>query len=192
MKPIHIATVALSVCACGSAPTRVSVTPMTPAHEVAFDNGVDLIADPSILEGSWLEDWEREIDERVRLSDAVALVRVTTVRHDTDLEQHDTYRLFVEVERVRHGAVAANELSLSVESRAAGFATVRDNESRILNQRFVGFLKWVQDPSGGPIAARWHLSPASERVVRRVNSLVEESHSDEDSRRRVIVREQSN
>jgi len=180
-------TAACALAACGPAAQPIVVTgPFTAEHETAFENGVDYVADPTILEGSWLRSWEEDIDRRVQLSDAIAFVTITTLRQDVDLDRHETYRLVAHVDRQRHGTVP-EELSFVVRQGQPGFGTVQGNDARILNQRFVAFIKWVDDD--GQIVARWHLSPAAERVVRRVNSIVERVHTAPEERRRVIVRE---
>lgn len=173
--------------ACGPAAPPIVVTgPFTADHEAAFENGIDYIADPTILEGSWLRSWEEDIERRVQLSDAVAFVTVTTVRQDVDLDRHETLRLVARVDRERHGAVP-DEISFVVRQGQPGFGTVTGNDARILNQRFVAFVKWAEE--GGQVVARWHLSPASERVVRRVNTIVERVHTAPEERRTIIVRE---
>ncbi len=177
-----------SVMGCGgaNAPVMVVTGPFTDAHRRAFDNGLDLIENPTSLEGAWLRDWEEEIDRRVSLSDVVALVRITTLRVDVDLNRRETYRLIAHVERQRHGELP-NEIALVSRQADPGYPTIRTNSERILNQSFVLFLKWADEE--GQVIARWHLSPAADRVVRRVNSLVERRLTPTEERRRVIVRE---
>ncbi len=176
---------------CGGAAAEVVVTPMTAEHEAAFENGVDFIDDPRLLEGSWLETWESEIEHRVTLSDAIGVVRITTVRHDTDLEHHDTYHLVATVVSTRYGTMPG-EVSLTTREGESGFGTVAGNDERLLAppadrpEHFILFLKWTRDDSGD-LVARWHLSPAGTAVVQRVNSLVELRRRDSEERRRVIV-----
>jgi hypothetical protein len=168
------------------------VTPLTTAQGAVFENGVDYIDDPALLEGSWLETWEQEVDLRVRAADVVAYVRITTMRTDTDLERNQTHRLVARIDTLRlgDGVTEGEEIELVVRQGDAGFDTVHEQDRRILNQRFAAFVKWTQESEGLPIVARWHLSPASERVVRRVNSLVEARRSPGEDRRRIIVHEQ--
>ncbi len=180
-------TSTFAVAGCGGSAAAVRVTsPFTAEHATAFENGIDYIDDPSILEGQWLRSWEEEIDRRVSLSDAIALITVTTLRQDVDLDRRSTYRLIAHVDRQRHGEVP-DDLALVVRQGDAGFPSVDGDESRILNQRFVLFVKWADQD--GRVVARWHLSPAAERIVRRVNTLIERRHTPEEERRRVIVRE---
>jgi hypothetical protein len=173
--------------ACGGSAQQIRVTsPFTEEHATAFENGVDYIDNPTVLQGSWRASWEDDIDRRVSLADAIALVTVTTLRHDVDLDRRETYRLIAHVDQRRYG-VSPDEVALTVRQGDAGFDTVRGNEGRLLNQRFVAFLKWVEEE--GRVVARWHLSPASERVVRRVGSLLDR-RLPSGERRRVIVRGQ--
>jgi len=181
----------LLVCGCGSATPQVVVTPMTPEGETVFENGVDFIDDPSLLEGSWLDNWESDIEHRVTLADAVAIVRVTTVRRDTDLEHHDTYHLAVVIDNIRFGNIDS-ELLLSAREGEGGFGTIAGNDDRLLQppaphpDHFILYLKWTRDDDGG-LVPRWHLSPAGTAVVQRVNSLIELRRQSTDTRRRVIV-----
>ncbi|MBX7191517.1 MAG: hypothetical protein K1X94_05645 [Sandaracinaceae bacterium] len=189
LRPVLLGTL-LGLASCGGSAPRIVVTPITTAQRAVFENGVDFIDDPTLLEGNWLETWEQEIDLRVRSSDIVAYVRVTTMRTDTDLERHETHRLVAHIDSLRHGTGVDDELELVVRQGDPGFDTVHDQDRRILNQRFVAFVKWTQDGPDDPIVARWHLSPASERVVRRVNTLIESQHAPDEDRRRVIVHDQ--
>ncbi len=178
------------VAACGAAPTPIVVTPMNAAENAVFENGIDYIEDPSILEGSWSESWEQEIDLRCRTADVVAFVRVVTLRTDSNLERRQTQRLFAHVDSLRFGTLPNDDdLELIARETDPGFPTVQ--AERILNQRFVLFGRWTQDDADAPIVMRWHLSPASERIVRRVNSLIERRRPAEAERRRVIVHDQS-
>lgn len=183
---VSAALAGASGCGGPSTPEIVVTGPFTEEHALAFDNAVDYFAEPSQLEGGWLRDWEEDIDRRVSLADAIAIVEVTTLRTDVDLDRRETYRLLTRVVRERHGELP-DDLTLIVRQSDAGYGTVHGNDARILNQRFIAFLKWVEEE--GRIIPRWHLSPASDSVVRRVNSLVERRHTPAEERRRVIIRE---
>lgn len=176
------------IAGCGgtSAPQRTVTGPFSAEHAAVFENGVDYIADPTRIDGSWLREWEQEIDARVSLADAIGLVTITTLRTDVDLDRRETLRLVAHVDRERHGDLP-DELTLVVRPGQPGYSTVHGNDRRILDQRFVLFVKWAEED--GTIVPRWHLSPAAERVVRRVNTLVERRHTPVGERRRVIVRE---
>jgi hypothetical protein len=180
---VALAAEALGCGAAFSQDIRVS-GPFTEEHAIAFENGVDTISDPTILQGAWLRSWEEDLDRRVSLADAIALVTITTVRQDLDLDRRETYRLVARVDERRHGPVP-DEVTLVVRQGEPGFDTVRGHERRLLNQRFVAFLKWVEDQ--GRVVARWHLSPGAEGVVRRVNRLLERRLPPAERRRVIVV-----
>src|SRR5690349_7765110 len=94
IRPLLLAA-ATVLTACGGAqePVAVVTSPFTSEHAAVFEDGLDLVRDPRVLEGQWLSSWEDEIDRRVTLSDVVALVTVRTLRTDVDLDQRRTYRL---------------------------------------------------------------------------------------------------
>lgn len=175
-----------SGCGGPGTPEIVVTGPFTDEHAVAFDNAVDYFADPSQLEGGWRRDWEEDVDRRVSLADAIGVVEVTTVRTDVDLDRRETYRLLSRVIRERHGDLP-DELTLTVRQSDPGYGTVHGNDARILNQRFIAFVKWADED--GRVVPRWHLSPASDAVIRRVNTLIERRHTPAAERRRVIIRE---
>lgn len=125
---------------CGAAAPPIQVTgPFTDEHALAFENGLDLIENPTSLEGAWLREWEEEIDRRVSLSDAIALVEIRTLRTDVDLDRRETYRLVAHVTRQRHGELP-DEVTLITRQRDPGYSTVRGNADRVLNAQFVLFL----------------------------------------------------
>lgn len=171
MRTLVLSLSALLV-ACGGAPAaRRVVTPMTPDAELAFENGIDFLGDPGLLEGNWLEQWDRDLRARSELSDAVLLVRVRAVHENEDLARDRSYRLSVHVETVRFGTGIEDDLTFVARSNEPGYASVHDNESRLLAEQFVAFLRWVETPEG-EIVPRWHLSPGSPGVMRRVNQIL--------------------
>ena len=182
---------ALAASGCGSTSARTVARPMTAEQAAVYDNGIDYVDNPALLEGPWLATWEREIDQRVTEADAVSYVTISTIRTDADLEHRETFRLTAHSDSIRYGTIDEDVVIVSARSDA-GFETVRGNDTRILNNRFVLFLRWAQADASSPLVARWHLSPASEFIVRRVNSLVDARHGDRTERRRVIIRESSN
>lgn len=175
--------------ACGGRQAPITGVPFTDEDRTYFAEGIDLVNDPEALEGRWREDWARELDQRIRRTDVVAYVRIRTVRTDTDLDRRMTFRLYPEAENVLLGRLPET-LILSSAQGDAGFVAIRNNEQRLLRDRFVLFLKWEQ-PEGAPEPTpRWHLSPASEPVTARVEYLLERRRGVErTSRARVIVHE---
>ncbi len=178
-----------SACGGGAAEQRI-VTPFTAEHEPVFENGLDMVRDPSSLEGAWLSTWEDELDARVTLADAVALVTVETIRQDTDLDRRETFRLIVRVDREYLGDLE-DQLTLAVRESDAGFGTIESGQRRVLDQQFIAFVKWQRDAETGAIRARWHLAQATDEVARRVRDLLvrrREVRQQEPGRRTVIIR----
>jgi hypothetical protein len=186
LVPLLGSALALALAGCGGGPTTPPIvyTPLTPEDEVAFDNGADLIEDPTMLEGPALEDWETHIEILCARADAVVVVQITAVQTSLDLERRESFRLTGDVELERFGDVDA-QVSLIVRNGEPGYESIRRAEPRLLNQHYLAFIRWVEGDSGSPVA-RWHLSPAGERVSRRANTLLERRRPTED-RRRVIV-----
>jgi hypothetical protein len=184
----------LAAVGCGASTTASTETlvtgPFTESHEAVFENGLDLVAEPDLLEGPWLETWEDDLDVRVTLADLVALTTVQTVRTDIDLDRDETYRLVVEVDRSYLG-VERDELTLTVREGEAGYDSVVTNATRLLQRQFLVFVKWVE--RDGAVVPRWHLSPATDQVAGRVERLLRTRRQVEREgrgRRRVIVRRQ--
>lgn len=173
---------ALGACATASTASAPRTgTPFNAEDRILFDDGIDFVGDPSVLEGRWREDWSRELDARVTDADIVAYVRVRALRTDVDLERRMTYRLLVEEEEAIVGELP-EDLALASLEGDGGFATIEGNEGRILDQQLVLFLKWEQATPEAPVRARWHLAPFTEEVTARVEYLAE--------RRRGVEREQ--
>jgi hypothetical protein len=180
-----------SIPSCGGPQETLArvTSPFTPELEPIYENGIDLVRDPRILEGQWLETWESEIDQRVANADVVALVTVPTLRTDVDLEQRRTFRLVAHVDRVLFGEGVGQEITFVVREGQPGFDSVETNERSLLNVQYLAFVKWAADESDGAVRARWHLSPASDTVADRVRAALAARGSREETggERRVIV-----
>ncbi len=164
-------------------------SPLTAAEEGYYDDGVDFVGDPEALEGQWRRDWSTELDERVQRSDIIAYVHVQTMRTDVDLDRRTTFRLILAEEQTLLGEFP-DELTLRSNEGERGYGTLEDNEGRILNERFVLFLKWELPAGADALVARWHLSPHAEQVAQRVEYLIERRHDVQvRDRGRVIVHE---
>lgn len=179
----------LLLVACGgSQASELVFAPFTAEHEPVFENGLDMVRDPGGLGGAWLTSWEEELDRRVSLADAVALVTVTTIRTDTDLDRRDTFRLVTRVDREYLGELD-DEVTFAVAEGESGYSTVETNERRLLDQQFFAFVKWQREDDGGR-RPRWHLSPATDAVARRVRRLLRDRRqvvSHDGTRRTVVI-----
>ena len=184
-----IVAIALFGGACATDSGTRHYAPITPEQARVFEHGVDFVAGLEGLEGKWRVDWERDLEERVRSADLVAIVNFHTERTDTDPSQRVTHRLLGRVEREIMGE-AEDEIELTVREDEAGFPTVHDNLARLTNRPFVLYAKWYRDDSGAR-AAHWHLSPASEAIMMATEAQVAEQPGStsgaETSTERVVV-----
>ncbi|MEM1415098.1 MAG: hypothetical protein AAGH15_09370 [Myxococcota bacterium] len=190
-RPLVFAALCVAACAASTPEARpVSAEPMTAQDRRIFEEGIDFIIDPEALEGRWATEWREELEARVARADVVSLVRVNTLTSQTDLQQRVTFHLRLAEERALFGALPA-DVALSSREGSLGYPTLVGNERRILQNRFLVFLKWEQPEGATAVVPRWHLSPASEGVIRRVQRLLAIRRGDETPRgsTRVIVRE---
>lgn len=179
------------ICSCSGPTQTVQVTsPFNASLEGVFDNGADFVVDPEPLAGPWLAEWEESIDKRVTYADSITLFRVETLRNDTNLDRVNTLRLLGHIEKQRIGQIPT-EQTLTVNEHQPGYASIAGNEEKLLQKLFLLFIKWTHDEHGH-VVPRWHLSPGTDKVVRRVNSLVEMNRGDNERRRRVVVHQSPN
>ncbi|MCS6857057.1 MAG: hypothetical protein NZM37_05050 [Sandaracinaceae bacterium] len=186
--PYHVFFLFLGACGSGKG---IVVRPMGPEEALLFDNGVDLIQTPNLLQGNWLESWEQETEQRVKESDLIAVVRIDTFSSDVSPSGERSHRLHTHIEAIKHGHFDKNELDLVVRAKDPGEGTLRNRDAQLVGKRFVAFIRWFRESPESPIVPRFHLSPASDPVLRRINSLVERYHLPPEKRRRVIVKEES-
>lgn len=174
LRPWLALYLTLSAAGCGgetsSAPRATS--PFQPQHLRAFDGRVDFINDPEILERNWQDEWNDDLQRRVSYANAVAVVRIEALRSTTDPEQKTVYHLLAQPETAILGTMQP-EFDLRVREGDLGFTSVHRNQQQILQHMFIVFLKWADD-SDGSVVARWHLSPATDAVLRRTRFLVQQ------------------
>jgi len=185
-----VLTSALQLASCGSSapPARVTSEFTAELAEV-FEDGADYVEDPEVLEGLWRDEWSRDLDRRVSYSDLIVQVSVAAIHTDTDLDRRSAVRLEVHIDDVMLGDPPGEQLTLRVREGEPGYGTLEGNDTRLLREHFVAFVKWYQ--GDGQILAHWHLSPSADGVVRRVRYLVEQRRTaaEDQSERRVIVQD---
>lgn len=160
---------------CGGSRKDVVVADFRPGDEEVFDDAIDLVASPAIVQGEWGGDFERRVDR----ADLIAVVKIETLRSNVDLDRRTTYRLSAAVRETFKGRTV-RELALQVGDHQGGFDTVRVNEDRLLREPFVAFVKWQDGSAPSEVRARWHLSPASLGVREKVAFLLSGSTRSED------------
>ena len=169
---MFVAVVSVLAASCGPTinPAIVS-SPFTAGLETLFDDGVDFFAEPAALEGSWRDSAIRDTQGRADAADVIAVIEINTVHTDSDPAQRTSFRLVARVERTLFGGTPSDELRLSCREGAPGYPMVAENQDRLLNHRFVAYVKWY-DAEGGQVEAHWHLSPASDGVIVEVERAV--------------------
>ncbi|MBN1653045.1 MAG: hypothetical protein JXA30_04645 [Deltaproteobacteria bacterium] len=144
----------------------------TATHAEFFEDGIDYVANPEALEGRWLQEWQRELEKRLEYSDFIGVITVNTLRTDIDPGRRTSYRLLATVDKSLYGNAPQEGLSLVVRDGQAGYETVDGNQRRILNEKFVVFVKWYETEDDS-VLAHWHLSPASKTIVQHVQELID-------------------
>lgn len=160
---VLIAAVACWGFGCAGASSNAPASDFRRSDVALFDNAVDLVEAPVIVEGEWSGAFER----RVGRADLIAVVRVDSLSSDL-VKRRSAYRLTVRV-RDRLKGSSGKELVLRVQDDEPGYHTVRVNEDRLLHEPFVAFIKWEADSESSELIAHWHLSPDSEAVRDKVD-----------------------
>jgi hypothetical protein len=163
---VLIAAIACWGFGCAGASSNAPRGDFRPSDVVLFDNAVDLVEAPVIVEGEWSGAFER----RVGRADLIAVVRVASLSSDL-VRRRSAYRLTVMVQDWLKGS-SVKELVLRVADEEPGYQTVRVNEDRLLHDPFVAFIKWEADPESSEPTAHWHLSPDSGAVRDKIDFLL--------------------
>lgn len=156
-----IAVVAALGLGCGGAVSNTPTTAFRASDAELFDNAVDLVAKPAIVEGEWGGAFER----RVARADVVAAVRAQSLSGEL-VRRRAAYRIEVEVTSWLKGS-STRELVLRVSDDEDGYRTVQVNEDRLLHDSFIAFIKWEANSGPEPVT-HWHLSPDSSGVRQKI------------------------
>lgn len=159
---VLIAAIACWGIGCAAAALNVPATDFRTADALLFDNSVDLVASPVIVEGE-----SGAFERRVVRADLVVAIRVQSL-HSEFVKRRSAYRLTVKVKDRLKGA-SSKELELRVADDEPGYRSVEVNEDRLLGDSFIAFVKWEADPTSSEPIAHWHLSPDSEAVRDKVD-----------------------
>ncbi|NNE20806.1 MAG: hypothetical protein HKN10_20240 [Myxococcales bacterium] len=160
---VLIAAIACWGLGCAAASSNMPAPDFRPSDAPLFDNAVDLVEAPVIVEGEWTGAFER----RVGRADLISVVRVSSLSSDF-VSRRSSYRLTVKAKNRLKGS-SPKELVLRVGDDEPGYETVRVNEDRLLEGSFVVFVKWAADPESPEPIARWHLSPNSDAVREKID-----------------------
>jgi len=165
---VMLALITPSLAGCGGAATStVTVTsPFSARDGELFDDAADYLTDPSGLSGAWADGWAKDLDERTKTANVVAVVKVKTIVSDIDLQQRKGVRLVPELSRAIRGTLPP-DTGLSVSEGRPGYTSVDHNRTQLMDGDYVLFLKWYRTDDKS-VLAHWHLAPASEAVMTRI------------------------
>lgn len=130
--------------ACGSgAPKRGprATAPLTAEQAALFNDGVDMLEKPEMLQDAWRQQWA---DETQRLADNAELVVrgvVTTVRTDKDPDQRTAIDVVLQVEDVLLGEHPGGDLVLRSREGAVGYGSLQEHHERMLRMQMVAFVR---------------------------------------------------
>ena len=174
-RVVAVAAALVAGAGCSSSTAQVQPqAPWDPNLAQFFDDAVDFIEDPGDLAGAWASGYAQEVQGRVDEADVIARVHVTTVNEDIAVDGHRRKHVLMNVTSLLYGDMPPDErLHLSVGEGVAGFDTVDRNERRLIDNRFVAFVRWYDDDDG-TVRAHWHLSPGSRAVIETVRRQVTE------------------
>lgn len=159
---ILVTGVVCALLGCAKGSSAVPTVEFAAEDELLFDNSIDLVDKPAIVESEWRGGFER----RVTRADIIAGVKIESLSSDED-RRGSSYRLTAKVIDRLKGR-SSRELVLRVQDDEPGFQSVRINEDRLLRDPFVAFIKWQSHPESDQPVARWHLSPDSPEVRDKV------------------------
>jgi hypothetical protein len=162
---------AVLIGACGGGSSSVKVSELTEQDVKLFDNNVDFVLDPEVLEGRARQELESDLQERYELSNFAGVVTVTTLLSDIDLEKHSTVRLASTVVKELQGKAPSKDMIFAVSENQDGYFGVTNNQQRLLNQRFIAFVKQFKQDKG-EVVTRWHLSPASDKIMAKIDQFI--------------------
>jgi hypothetical protein len=143
-----------------------------------FDDGVDLIKQPSKLGGEWAYNHQEELDARVNLGDLVAVVEVLTLQTATDIEGQEAKRIEIRVIERLNGATPTENISLQSSKASLGYPLIVRHERHLTGQ-FIAFLRWF-DNDDGSLGHHFLLAPASTEMRKAVQDLIDDRIREEE------------
>lgn len=170
---------------CVSTSSKTSGTPPSFAleDERLFDNGLDEVQAPSIVDGLSTGIFE----QRVARADSIALVRIQYANAHVDFEHRSSYLLQTETLSSIRGEVPAS-IVLRVRDGQAGFESIRRSEEDLTGLSWVAFIKWEPVQGASELRPRWHLSPNSTRVLEKIAFLMQSPLENGETQVQVIRR----
>jgi len=153
-------------------------SPWNPNESRFFDDGIDLIKQPSKLGGEWAYNHEEELDARVNLGDLTCLVSVLTVQTTTDLDGKEAKRIEAQVTEVFYGNTPTEKIVLQSSKDSLGYPLIVRHE-RHLTGEFLAFIRWF-DREDGSLGHHFHLSPSSLEMRKKVQAMIDKRKEEEE------------
>lgn len=153
-------------------------SPWNPNEARFFDDGIDLIKQPSKLGGEWAYNHEEELDARVNLGDLVALVTLLTVQTTTDIDGAEAKRIEAQITESWYGSAPTEKVFLQSSKDSLGYPLILRHE-RHLTGEFLVFIRWF-DEEDGTLGHHFHLSPASTEMRKKVQDMVDNRKEEEE------------
>lgn len=161
------AVIAIScVVNCGGAVVSVG-PPWHPEDAVFFDDGADLIENPTVLAGTWGGRQKNWMEGRVQLADVVAVVEIQTVQTDIEADTANAKRIDVRVVEKLYGTPPGERISLRSLFAASGYALIVRHEKHLAGKFILFYRHFDVQGKGGrkAVGHHFHLSPASVELV---------------------------
>jgi hypothetical protein len=136
-----------------------------------FDDGVDLIKQPSKLGGDWAYNHEEELDARVNLGDLVAEVELLSLQTASDIEGQEAKRIETLIVEKLFGSTPEESVYLLSSKDSLGYPLILRHE-RHLTGRFLVFIRWFHTDDGS-LGHHFHLSPASPEMRKKVQKMID-------------------
>ena len=180
MRALILVAIACGGIGCARGAANVPATAYQPTDARLFDHSVDFVETPVIVEG----EWRGAFEQRVVRADLIAAVRVESSVAET-VKRQSALRIAVRVTDRLKGESTRN-IELRVDDTQASFSTVEDHEQRILNERWIAFIKWEAVEGAAPIP-HWHLSPDTAEVRAKIDYLLSSPPPDPNTQVEVIA-----
>ena len=171
-RPLPLSIVLTAICcalcvgSCGGADLKVGV-PWNPEDAPFFDDGADLIENPTILAGTWGGRQKNWMEGRVQLADVVAVVEIQAVQTDIDADVVNGTRIDVRVVNELYGVPPGDRISLQSLVNAPGHELIVRNEKRLYGNFILFYRSFAVQGKGSKetVGHHFHLSPASPELV---------------------------
>lgn len=143
-----------------------------------FDNSIDFLLNPEELSGEWKKQYIEELKGRVKYSDFIGVIKITSIREDVTPDGKEYKRIYGEVLKTyklnQDTIKTLNELELMAYQDIASFEIIEENIRRLLNNAFIAYITWYKDEVDNTIKNHWHLSPATKSVISLTKRTIEE------------------